>query len=346
MRYLRMLSNSVIAGGVASGYLTALVLQLNPAVSIDPGTLLPLALVLGVAYGANLTVLFYALIVLRQILAVEVLSPGWLSVRLLSWLCTIAAGTRRRADVAEPAKLWRRARSDHASPHEHRRRHHIRRRCGVPGDCARAPGPARRAAERRPAVGHDHAVGGLADCRPGSGAAVRSSGTADHRGRGARSLASTGQRHHAHVRWRHPRHDLAGRGCRTPAEHWPHFRPRRGPAPGDAEADTSRTRVERDCHRAPAHVQRRALGRGVSRVWRTPNPAVARLLFCPGTRQFRLPGGRTADHRRPHRAADLEHPQRPRRSRRRDWLASHATGAAGRMVSWSAKHSTGCRRPR
>src|SRR6187401_1801540 len=93
MRYLRMLSNSVIAAGVASGYLTALVLQLNPAIEIDPGTLLPLALVLGVAYGANLTVLFYALIVLRQILAVEVLSPGWLSVRLLSWLCTIAAGT-------------------------------------------------------------------------------------------------------------------------------------------------------------------------------------------------------------------------------------------------------------
>jgi hypothetical protein len=92
MRYLRMLSNSVIAGGVASLYLTTLVLQLNPAVPIDPGTLLPLAIVLGIAYGANLTVLFYALIVLRQILAVEVLSPGWLSVRLLSWLCTIAAG--------------------------------------------------------------------------------------------------------------------------------------------------------------------------------------------------------------------------------------------------------------
>ena len=91
MRYLRMLSNSVIAAGVASGYLTALVLQLNPAIEIGPGTLLPLAATLGVAYGANLTVAFYALIVLRQILAVEVLSPGWLSVRLLSWLCTIAA---------------------------------------------------------------------------------------------------------------------------------------------------------------------------------------------------------------------------------------------------------------
>lgn len=92
MRYLRMLSNSVIAAGVASGYLTALVLQLNPSLSVDLSTLVPLATVLGVAYGANLTVGFYALIVLRQILAVEVLSPGWLSVRLLSWLCTMAAG--------------------------------------------------------------------------------------------------------------------------------------------------------------------------------------------------------------------------------------------------------------
>ncbi len=98
MRYLRMLSNSVIAAAVASGYLTALVLQLNPSIEIGPATLL-LAVVLGVAYGANLTVAFYALIVLRQILAVEVLSPGWLSVRLLSWLCTIAAG-------AAAALMW------------------------------------------------------------------------------------------------------------------------------------------------------------------------------------------------------------------------------------------------
>ena len=99
MRYLRMLSNSVIAAGLASGYLTTLFLQLNPAVSIEPATLVPLATVLAVAYGANLTVLFYALIVMRQILAVEVLSPGWLSVRLLSWLCTIAA-------AAGAALMW------------------------------------------------------------------------------------------------------------------------------------------------------------------------------------------------------------------------------------------------
>src|SRR5919106_446078 len=99
MRYLRMLSNSVIAAGVASGYLITLFLQLNPSVSIEPTTLLPLGTVLAIAYGANLTVLFYALIVIRQIIAVEVLSPGWLSVRLLSWLCTIAA-------AAGAALMW------------------------------------------------------------------------------------------------------------------------------------------------------------------------------------------------------------------------------------------------
>jgi hypothetical protein len=86
-----MLTNAVIAGALAAGYLTVLVLQLNPHYPIEAGAVLPLALMQGAAYGLNLTATFYALIVFRQILAVEVLSPGWLSVRLLSWLFTIAA---------------------------------------------------------------------------------------------------------------------------------------------------------------------------------------------------------------------------------------------------------------
>jgi hypothetical protein len=86
-----MFTNSAIAGGLAAGYLAVVVLQLNPQYPIDPGTLAPLALMLGAAYGLNLTAVFYALIVVRQILAEEVLSPGWLSVRLLSWLFTMAA---------------------------------------------------------------------------------------------------------------------------------------------------------------------------------------------------------------------------------------------------------------
>jgi hypothetical protein len=86
-----MLSNSVIAAALASAYLTVLFLQVNPSVRIDSGTLVPLGLTIAAAYGAILTIAFYALIVFRQILTVEVLSPGWLSVRVLSWLCAMAA---------------------------------------------------------------------------------------------------------------------------------------------------------------------------------------------------------------------------------------------------------------
>jgi hypothetical protein len=86
-----MLSNSAIGGALASAYLTVLVLHLNPQFPLSPGALGPLAVTLGLAYGVNIAVVFYALIVLRQLLAPEVLSPGWLSVRLLSWQAALAA---------------------------------------------------------------------------------------------------------------------------------------------------------------------------------------------------------------------------------------------------------------
>jgi hypothetical protein len=81
VRYLRMLSNSVIAGGLAAGYLTVVMLQLNPQYPIDPGTLTPVALMMGAAYGANLTVVFYAPIVPADPRR-RGPSPGWVSVRL------------------------------------------------------------------------------------------------------------------------------------------------------------------------------------------------------------------------------------------------------------------------
>jgi hypothetical protein len=87
-----MLSNSAIAGALASGYLSILVLHVNPAFPLSPDAVIPLALVMALAYGINLAVAFYVLIVVRQLMATELLSPGWLSVRLLSWQCTIAAG--------------------------------------------------------------------------------------------------------------------------------------------------------------------------------------------------------------------------------------------------------------
>ena len=69
VRYLRMLSNSVIAVLLASAYLTVLMLQINPEYPREPARLGALALTLGLAYGINLIAGFYALIVLRQILA-------------------------------------------------------------------------------------------------------------------------------------------------------------------------------------------------------------------------------------------------------------------------------------
>jgi hypothetical protein len=86
-----MLSNSIIGGALAAAYITLLVLHLNPHYPLSVSAVVPLAIALGLAYGVNIAIVFYALIVFRQLLAPEVLSPGWVSVRLLSWLCTGAA---------------------------------------------------------------------------------------------------------------------------------------------------------------------------------------------------------------------------------------------------------------
>ena len=92
MRYLRVLTNSAIAGALMAGYLLITTLHLNPEFPLGVAEVVPLAIALGLAYGANALVAFYALIVLRQVAAVQVLSPGWLSVRVLAWTSTIAAG--------------------------------------------------------------------------------------------------------------------------------------------------------------------------------------------------------------------------------------------------------------
>ncbi|HEY3384453.1 MAG TPA: alkaline phosphatase family protein [Vicinamibacterales bacterium] len=86
MRYLRMFSNAVLAGGLGAVYLSVLFLQLNPTVPLYPMNFAPLVVTLALSYGVHMTVVFYALIVARQIVAAEPLSPGWVSLRLLSWL--------------------------------------------------------------------------------------------------------------------------------------------------------------------------------------------------------------------------------------------------------------------
>jgi predicted AlkP superfamily phosphohydrolase/phosphomutase len=91
MRYLRMLTNSLLAALLAAGFVLTLVLQLNPTLPLHPLRVLPIATTVGVFYAIHLTVIFYLALVMRQLLARELFSPGWVSVGVLTWLAAAAA---------------------------------------------------------------------------------------------------------------------------------------------------------------------------------------------------------------------------------------------------------------
>lgn len=95
MRYLRMLTNAAIGGALGTAFVTVLILQLNPQLPLRPDVVLPLYGACLFFYGAHLLVIFYTLIVFWQVFARE-LSPGWLSLGLLTWsggALTITAAT-------------------------------------------------------------------------------------------------------------------------------------------------------------------------------------------------------------------------------------------------------------
>src|SRR5687768_15886819 len=90
MQYLRMLTNSLIAGALVGAYVALLVLQLNPMVRLDSMAVARLVMTWAAFHGIHAAAFFYGLIVLRQLIAVEVRSPGWISLRLLAAFGTIA----------------------------------------------------------------------------------------------------------------------------------------------------------------------------------------------------------------------------------------------------------------
>jgi hypothetical protein len=93
MRFLRMLTNSMLAGALGSAYLTILVLQLNPDVPLASTAPAWWYVTLAITYGVLIAVTCYALIVAREFFAMGALSPGWASVRMLAWLgAALAAG--------------------------------------------------------------------------------------------------------------------------------------------------------------------------------------------------------------------------------------------------------------
>jgi len=95
-----MLVNSVVAACLATAYVLVLVLLLNPAIPFERAALVPLIVSVGMFYAAQLTVVFYVLLLLRQFLARFVFSPAWVSVGALVWLTAISA-------AAGAALMWR-----------------------------------------------------------------------------------------------------------------------------------------------------------------------------------------------------------------------------------------------
>jgi len=91
MRFLRMLTNALLAGALGAAYLTILLLQLNPQIPLLSATVWRWYATLGALYGVHLALLFYTAMLLREFVSLAVFSPGWISVRLLAWLSAIAA---------------------------------------------------------------------------------------------------------------------------------------------------------------------------------------------------------------------------------------------------------------
>ena len=91
MRFLRMLTNALLAGALGAAYLTILLLQLNPQVPLASASVWRWYLTLGAFYGVHLALVFYVLMLLREFVSFGAFSPGWISVRLLAWLSATAA---------------------------------------------------------------------------------------------------------------------------------------------------------------------------------------------------------------------------------------------------------------
>ncbi len=91
MRFLRLFTNSLLAGALGAAYLTILLLQLNPQVPLVSRTVWRWYATLSAFYGIHLAILFYVTMLLREFVSVELFSPGWISVRLLAWLSAAAA---------------------------------------------------------------------------------------------------------------------------------------------------------------------------------------------------------------------------------------------------------------
>jgi hypothetical protein len=94
VRYLRLLSNAVVAGLIGAAYLTVLLLQLNPHVPLNSRVTSEWYAALAMLYGVHLAIGSYLSMMLLEVVGLPVSAPAWISVRLQAWMGTLlCAGT-------------------------------------------------------------------------------------------------------------------------------------------------------------------------------------------------------------------------------------------------------------
>lgn len=86
MAYLRLLTNALLAGALGAAVCGQLLLFLNPSVPLDVGTVFSLGWRLLATVGIVLGAAFYVASLVRYLFSRR--SPGWLSLRLLTWMTT------------------------------------------------------------------------------------------------------------------------------------------------------------------------------------------------------------------------------------------------------------------
>ena len=334
MRFLRMLTNSLLAGALGAAFLTIIVLQLNPNVPLVSGTTWRLFVTLGALLRRSPRGAVLSADGRRASSSASTpLSPGWVSVRVLAWL---AAASSAVASVL----MWLNVSGFSAALGETAAR---RMTAGAAATTATAivllgPGGAHYSFGRR---GSRVGAGLLAIAVFGSLAlpiAARGPGVADAR-RTARDDDGADAAHagigpacrHAAARRRVARIHLAARSRRSAAELRAAPRDRRVDGSGDGPADRSGSGVGGGRHRHVSRQERRAVAvcllRARRHAGRSPSCPTIASRTCSSISGFCAAKPNSSAIAA--RAAALEHPGRRRHHRRHRPLAADVSGAAG-----------------
>ena len=216
-------------------------------------------------YGVHAAAFFYGLIVLRQLLAVEVRSPGWMSLRLLAAFGTIAVSMSALVTWLNLDGFRSVLGPDRRGADDRWRARRLAVRGHLHGPRAAAGPPAAIPRDRRDRVRtRARRVAGRTAV---SSRRRRFHSAAAHAGRGA---AGTGEveraRPHDSARRRVARFHRAERSGRPLSEFRPPARQRRGDAPRDASSHAAGARVDRGGHGKAALQDQRLFGRALRRA--------------------------------------------------------------------------------